>query len=46
MRFEWDEAKNRAQHRKTWYDLAEAEETFQGVLVVDPDPALFSVVSE
>jgi uncharacterized protein len=37
MTFEWNEAKNRANIRKHGLDLADAEEMFRGVLVVDPD---------
>ena len=37
MRFEWDEAKNRANIRKHGFDFAEAEEMFRGVLLVRPD---------
>jgi uncharacterized protein len=37
MKFEWDEAKNRANIRKHGFDFADAEEMFRGVLVVDPD---------
>jgi len=37
MKFEWNEAKNRANIRKHGLDLADAEEMFRGVLVVDPD---------
>lgn len=37
MKFEWDEAKNRANIQKHGVDLADAEEMFRGVLVVDPD---------
>ncbi len=37
MRFEWDEAKNRANLRKHGYDFADAEEIFRGLLVVDAD---------
>ncbi len=37
MRFEWDEAKNRANIKKHGFDLRDAEEMFHGVLVVDPD---------
>ena len=37
MKFEWDEAKNRANIRKHGFDFADAEEMFSGVLVVDPD---------
>ena len=33
----WGEAKNRADIRKHGLDLADAEEMFRGVLVVDPD---------
>jgi len=37
MRFEWDEAKNRANIRKHGFDFADAEEMFRGVLLVSPD---------
>jgi hypothetical protein len=37
MRFEWDEAKNRANIRKHGFDFADAEEVFRGVVVVEPD---------
>lgn len=37
MIFEWDETKNRANIQKHGLDLADAEEMFRGVLVVDPD---------
>jgi uncharacterized protein len=37
MRFEWDEAKNRANIRKHGFGFAEAEEMFRGVLLVRPD---------
>lgn len=37
MEFEWDEAKNPANVKKHGFDLADAEEMFRGVLVVDPD---------
>jgi uncharacterized protein len=37
MDFEWDEAKNRANVQKHGLDLADAEEMFRGLLVVDPD---------
>ena len=36
MNLEWDEAKNRANIRKHGLDFVDAEETFRGVLVVDP----------
>jgi len=36
-RFEWDEAKNRANIRKHGLDFADAEEMFRGALIVDPD---------
>jgi len=36
MIFEWDDAKNRANIRKHGFDFADAEEIFQGLLVVDP----------
>jgi uncharacterized DUF497 family protein len=35
--FEWDESKNRANIRKHGLDLADAEEMFRGLLVVDGD---------
>jgi uncharacterized protein len=37
MRFEWDEAKNRANIRKHGFDFADAEEMFRGLLLVRPD---------
>ena len=37
MKLEWDEAKNRGNVKKHGFDLADAEEMFRGVLVVDPD---------
>ena len=37
MKFEWDEEKNRDNIRKHGFDLADAEEMFRGVLLVDPD---------
>jgi uncharacterized DUF497 family protein len=37
MTFEWDDAKNRANLLKHGLDLADAEEMFRGVLIVDPD---------
>jgi uncharacterized protein len=37
MKGEWDEARNRANIRKHGLDFADAEETFRGLLVVDPD---------
>jgi uncharacterized DUF497 family protein len=37
MRFEWDEAKNRANVRKHGFHFAEAEEMFDGPLLVRPD---------
>jgi uncharacterized protein len=37
MKFEWDEAKNRENIKKHGFDLADAEEMFRGVLVIDPD---------
>ncbi len=37
MTFEWDEIKNRANIRRHGFDLADAEEMFRGVLVVEPD---------
>lgn len=37
MKFEWDEARNRANIRKHALDFADAEERFHGLLVVDPD---------
>ncbi len=37
MKFEWDEAKNRANIRKHGFDFAQAEEMFRGVLLVRPD---------
>jgi uncharacterized DUF497 family protein len=37
MKFEWDEAKSRANIRKHGFDFAEAEEMFRGFLLVRPD---------
>jgi uncharacterized DUF497 family protein len=37
MNFEWDEAKNRANIRKHGLDFSDAEETFRGLLIVEPD---------
>jgi len=37
MRFEWDEAKNRANIRKHGFDFADAEEMFSGPILVRPD---------
>lgn len=37
MKFHWDEDKNRDNIKKHGFDLADAEEMFRGVLVVDPD---------
>jgi uncharacterized DUF497 family protein len=37
MKFEWDEAKNRANIQKHGLDLADAQEMFRGALVVEPD---------
>src|SRR5947207_10503326 len=37
MKFEWDEGKNLVNIQKHGFDLADAEEMFRGVLVVDPD---------
>ncbi len=37
MRFEWDEAKNRANIRKHGFDFADAPEVFQGPLLARPD---------
>jgi uncharacterized DUF497 family protein len=37
MRFEWNEAKNRANILKHGFHFAEAEEMFRGVLLVRPD---------
>jgi uncharacterized protein len=37
MKFEWDEAKNRANIRKHGFDFADAEEMFHGFLLVRPD---------
>jgi uncharacterized protein len=39
MKFEWDEAKNRANIRKHGFAFAEAEEMFRGLLVVAADLA-------
>jgi uncharacterized DUF497 family protein len=37
MKFEWDEAKNRANIRKHGFDFADAAEMFHGPLVVEPE---------
>ena len=37
MKFEWDEARNRANIRKHALDFADAEEMFRGLRVVNPD---------
>jgi hypothetical protein len=37
MRFEWDEAKNRANIRKHGFHFAEAAEMFRGPLLARPD---------
>lgn len=37
MRFEWDEAKNRANIRKHGFDFADAEIMFRNLLLVRPD---------
>ncbi len=37
MRFEWDEAKRRANLRKHGFDFADVEEMFLGTLLVEPD---------
>ena len=37
MKFEWDEAKNKANIQKHGYDFGEAEEIFRGVLIADAD---------
>jgi uncharacterized protein len=37
MRFEWDEAKNRANIRKHGFDFAEAEEMFRHPFLARPD---------
>jgi uncharacterized DUF497 family protein len=37
VKFEWDPAKNRSNLRKHGFDFADAEEVFQGLLIVDPD---------
>lgn len=37
MKFEWDEAKNRANIRKHGFDFADAPEVFQGPLLAQPD---------
>ncbi|MGA9039514.1 MAG: BrnT family toxin [Terriglobales bacterium] len=39
LKFEWDEAKNRANIRKHGFHFAEAEEMFRGALLVRPDTA-------
>ena len=38
MKFEWDEASNRANIGKYALDFADAEEMFRGLRVVDPTP--------
>lgn len=35
--FEWNDVKNRSNIRKHGFDFADAEELFQGMLLVDPD---------
>jgi len=37
MKYEEDEAKNRANIRKHGFDFADAEEMFRGLLITDPD---------
>jgi hypothetical protein len=37
MKIEWNEEKNRENIKKHGFDLADAEEMFRGVLVVDAD---------
>jgi uncharacterized protein len=37
MKFEWDEAKNRANILKHGFDFADAEELFSGPLLIRPD---------
>jgi uncharacterized DUF497 family protein len=37
MRFEWDEAKRRANIRKHGFDFADAETMFQGFLLIKAD---------
>jgi len=37
MKFEWDEAKNRANIRKQGLDFRDAEEIFLGTLLAEPD---------
>ena len=37
MKFEWDEAKNRANIRKHGFDFADAPEVFLGPLLARPD---------
>lgn len=37
MKYEWDEAKNRANLRKHGLDFANAEEMFRGALLIRPD---------
>ena len=37
MKFEWDEAKNRANIRKHGFDFVDAEQMFRGVLIAEPD---------
>ena len=37
MRFEWDEAKRRANIQKHGFDFTDAEEMFRGILLVSPE---------
>ncbi len=37
MKFEWDEAKNRANIRKHGFDFAAADQMFAGVIITTPD---------
>jgi uncharacterized protein len=37
FKFEWDEAKNQANIRKHGFDFSDAEEMFEGPLLVRPD---------
>jgi uncharacterized protein len=37
VKFEWDEAKNRANIRKHGFDLSDAEEMFRGLVLFYPD---------
>jgi len=37
MKFEWDEAKNRANIHKHGFDFADAQEVFRGLIIADLD---------